>query len=412
MNDAGAHIETVRSARDVARIRNLPSVARLVFAMTAQIRFGSLTVIMPDGRAFRFAGEELGHEGTIRIVRMRTFRRLLTGGNIGFAEAYLDGDWECEDVAGFLDAVSRNTEQLRGYFRATFWPRLANRVRHAWNANTRSGARRNIHAHYDLGNAFYERWLDKSMTYSAARFSHPGEALLQAQRNKYRALAERIGLAPGHHVLEIGSGWGGFAEFAAKEIGARVTGITISKEQRDYAQARMAAEGLTERVTIEMRDYRDVEGQFDRIASIEMFEAVGEKYWPAYFGKLRECLKPGGIAGLQVITIGESHFPIYRRGVDFIQKYIFPGGMLPTMSALRREIERAGLEWRDDSAFGHDYAKTLARWRESFLAAWEEIRPLGFDERFKRLWTYYLSYCEAGFRSGSTDVVQIAAQRV
>jgi cyclopropane-fatty-acyl-phospholipid synthase len=246
------------------------------------------------------------------------------------------------------------------------------------------------------------------MTYSSAKFEKPGQSLNDAQRNKYASLARRIGLAPEHDVLEIGCGWGGFAEFAAKEVGCRVTGITISREQHDFARARLFKAGLAGKTEIRLEDYRDTKGSFDRIASIEMFEAVGEQYWPAYFNKVAANLKPGGQAGLQIITINERYFESYRRSVDFIQKYIFPGGMLPSMRALREQVARADLAWNGNTTFGHDYADTLALWRDRFLAAWSDIRAQGFDEKFKRMWGYYLSYCEAGFRAGSIDVAQVA----
>jgi cyclopropane-fatty-acyl-phospholipid synthase len=249
------------------------------------------------------------------------------------------------------------------------------------------------------------------MTYSSAKFERPEQSLTDAQRNKYATLARRIGLRPDHALLEIGCGWGGFAEFAAKEIGCNVTGITISRQQLDFARRRMHEAGLADKVDIRLEDYRDTQGAFDRIASIEMFEAVGEEYWPAFFGKVRGLLRPGGVAGLQIITIDERYFSAYRRSVDFIQKYVVPGGMLPSPSVLRAQIEQAGLVWRDTATFGLDYARTLAAWRDRFQNAWEEIRAQGFDERFKRLWNYYLSYCEAGFRAGSIDVAQIAVAR-
>jgi cyclopropane-fatty-acyl-phospholipid synthase len=286
-----------------------------------------------------------------------------------------------------------------------------NRLRHGLRGNSRAGARRNIHAHYDLGNEFYARWLDPSMTYSSARYEAPGQPLQAAQEAKYASLARQMALAADHHVLEIGCGWGGFAEFAAREVKAKVTAITISQAQFEFARKRMHDQGLAERADIRLVDYRDVEGRFDRVASIEMFEAVGEKYWPAYFGKIREALKPGGRAGLQIITIRDDLYAGYRRRADFIQKYIFPGGMLPSEARLREVTERAGLAWEGVSRFGQHYADTLAEWAQRFEGAWGDIVGLGFDERFRRLWRFYLSYCEAGFRTGRTDVVQLSLAR-
>jgi cyclopropane-fatty-acyl-phospholipid synthase len=285
------------------------------------------------------------------------------------------------------------------------------RLWHRLHDNTRRGSRRNIAHHYDLGNAFYERWLDPSMTYSSAVFEREDDDLRAAQEAKYRRLARMMDLAPEQRVLEIGCGWGGFAEVAAKEFGARVTAITVSREQLDFARRRIQREGLAERVEARFVDYRDVEGRFDRVASIEMFEAVGERHWPVYFGKVRDVLEPGGRAALQIITIADRWFEGYRRGVDFIQRYIFPGGMLPSMEALHRQWERAGLALDRAEFHGQHYARTLAEWNRRFQSAWHELEPMGFDRRFKRMWEFYLAYCEAGFRTGSTDVLQAALVR-
>jgi cyclopropane-fatty-acyl-phospholipid synthase len=334
--------------------------------------------------------------------------RLMRAANVGWAEGYLADEWDSPDVTALLEVIARNADRMRDLYEGNSWSKLANRVLHVFNRNTRAGARRNIMAHYDLGNAFYQRWLDPSMTYSSAKFETPSDDLSVAQRNKYLSLARRIELKPEHSLLEIGCGWGGFAEFAAKEIGCRITGITISREQFDFARQRLFKQGLADKAEIKLEDYRDTQGTFDRVASIEMFEAVGETYWPAYFAKIRERLAPLGQAGLQIITIDDRYFSAYRTSVDFIQKYVFPGGMLPSMQVLRDQVARAGLSWRDETTFGLDYAQTLSSWRDRFMGAWDDIRTLGFDERFKRLWNYYLSYCEAGFRAGSIDVTQIA----
>ncbi|MBI1239414.1 MAG: methyltransferase domain-containing protein [Alphaproteobacteria bacterium] len=402
---------TPLSVREAAGLKDTPAFARMAIALLTRLRVGTLNLVTPDGRRMSFKGQEPGPHADLEIRNWRAIRRLMIGGNVGWAEAFLDGDWTSADIASLLNLVSQNTNELRDIFQANLLARTFNRVVHGLRANTRAGARKNIYAHYDLGNEFYARWLDPTMTYSSARFAAPHEDLSHAQENKYRSLAELMDLGPTHRVLEIGSGWGGFAEFAAREIGCAVTGITISPAQLEYAQKRIFKAGLADRVSFRLIDYRDVDGHFDRIASIEMFEAVGERYWPAYFRQVHDRLAPGGRAGLQIITIADEYFPIYRRSVDFIQRYIFPGGMLPSMSALKREIAAAGLEWRDHVGFGTDYARTLACWRDSFIEAWDDIRSLGFDERFRRLWTYYLSYCEAGFRSGATDVIQVAASR-
>jgi len=411
MQTSGAREAVQVSAANV-RALDVPLWLKLVFKLIAQIEHGALSVALPDGRAFRFAGRVPGKEGILIVRDFRFARRALLGGSLGLAEGYLAGEWESPDVAALLELFATNHAAFQSSWRGKFPPgKWLDRVLHAFRRNTRAGARRNIHAHYDLGNAFYSRWLDPTMSYSCARFEGREISLCEAQTNKYRALAKRIGLGEGQHVLEIGCGWGGFASFAAREAGARVTGITISKEQYDFARRRVFQEGLADNVEILLTDYRDVRGQFDRVASIEMFEAVGERYWPAFFGKVRDSLKPGGLAGLQIITIADESFAAYRRGVDFIQRYVFPGGVLPSMNALRDQAARAGLGWRDNVTFAEDYARTLGEWRRRFLSEWDDIRALGFDERFRRLWTYYLSYCEAGFRARAIDVTQITLAR-
>ena len=280
-------------------------------------------------------------------------------------------------------------------------------MRHWFNRNTRRQARRNIYAHYDIGNAFYSAWLDPSMTYSSGLFEDGTADLTAAQNNKYRRLAEAIDLKPGQKLLEIGCGWGGFAEYAARTYGTKVVGLTISKEQRDFAQARIQKAGLGDLVEIRLQDYRDERDRYDRIASIEMIEAVGEQFWPKYFSQLRDRLLPGGLAGIQAITIQDSLFQTYRREVDFIQRYVFPGGMLPSPEILKALGERFGVPVIRERIFGQDYARTLAIWRSNFRAAWPNLMPSGFDDRFRRLWEYYLAYCEAGFLSGNIDVRQV-----
>lgn len=401
-----AHLVDVTGA-NLRRIPGLPRLARLAFRVLLHIKRGVLTIVLPDGRRLRFAGGEPGEHAVMEIKDYGFARRFFAGGDLGAAEAFLDGMWDSPNIAAFLELFARNRDALREKLYGLGIVRFGARICHLFRRNSKNGSKRNIEFHYDLGNAFYRRWLDRTMTYSSARFTHPGQDLSEAQINKYRSLAERIGLRREHHLLEIGSGWGGFAEFAASEIGCRVTGITISKEQLAFARERMAAKGLSDKVDIRYQDYRDVAETYDRIASIEMFEAVGEEYWPTYFSKVRECLKPGGIAGLQIITIEDGVFASYRKGADFIQRYIFPGGMLPSPTALKEQVAKAGLTWVGNLDFGLDYAETLKLWRQRFRAAWPEIQPLGFDERFRRMWEYYLAYCEAGFRAGQIDVTQV-----
>jgi cyclopropane-fatty-acyl-phospholipid synthase len=384
--------------------------SRFALAIAAKLSSGALTIELADGTRHRFVGGRVGPEGHLRLKRERAIRRFVTGGSLGFGEAYLDGDWDSADLPRLLELLAQNegayADHLGGW---AGWRALA-RLHHLLRPNTRRGSRRNILAHYDLGNRFYELWLDRSMTYSAARFTRPGMTLEEGQQAKYALIAEQLEIRPGHHVLEIGCGWGGFAEFVAREVGARVTALTISDAQRSFAAERIQSTGLADRVEIRLQDYRDLAGRFDRIASIEMLEAVGERYWPIYFARLRDCLWPDGRACLQVITIADRHFETYRKGADFIQRHVFPGGMLPSPGALDREIAQAGLAEVGRVCFGLDYARTLAEWSRRFRAARAEVARLGFDDRFRRLWDYYLAYCEAGFRVGFTDVRQITLQ--
>jgi len=391
--------------------RGLPQALRLLLGMAGRITAGSVTVRVPDGRHYRVVGHAPGPDADITIHRPRMVARLIFGGSVGFGAAYMDGDWETSDLAALLTLASVNEAGFADIHMGTRAVTAMRRVWHRLHDNTRRGSRRNIAHHYDLGNAFYARWLDPSMTYSSAVFERDAQDLRAAQETKYRKLAEKLALAPDQRVLEIGCGWGGFAEIAAKEYGARVTAITVSREQLDFARQRIQKAGLGERVDARFVDYRDVEDRFDKIASIEMFEAVGERHWPIYFGKVRECLEPGGRAALQIITIADRWFDSYRRGVDFVQRYIFPGGMLPSMPALTQQCERAGLAIDRVEFYGQHYARTLAEWNRRFQAAWHDLEPMGFDRRFKRMWEFYLAYCEAGFRTGSIDVVQAALVR-
>jgi cyclopropane-fatty-acyl-phospholipid synthase len=388
--------------------RSAPRVFRTVFRLAGRNwTYGSLTMVLPSGESCRIEGKEPGPAGVLAIHDFHCFRRVLSSAGIGLAEGYMAGEWDTPDLHALLEVLSMNFDKLQGLIRANPLVRMVNAMGHAMNRNSRTGSRRNIEAHYDLGNVFYSKWLDPSLSYSSALYAAPDEPLQAAQHHKYEALARRIELQAGHDVLEIGCGWGGFAEFAAKEVGARVTGITISPAQFEFAKKRMFDQGLAEKADIRLVDYRDVEGRFDRVASIEMFEAVGESYWPRYFAKVSEVLKDGGRAGLQIITIRDDLFRNYRSGVDFIQKFIFPGGMLPSEARLREEAERARLGWREVARFGNDYARTLSEWAERFQRAWTDIAPLGFDERFRRLWHFYFSYCRAGFMTGRTDVIQL-----
>lgn len=388
--------------------RGLPARVRMALSAALHLPRGSLKVKMPDGRSILVGGKAPGPEAEIVLHNWRLPSRAFSGGTIGVAESYIDGDWDSPDVTSFLELFVVNSEAGEGVAGGASWLLTTiQRIRHWLNDNTRTGSKKNISAHYDLGNAFYSQWLDPSMTYSSGLFATGANDLAGAQTEKYRALARDTGIGPNDHVLEIGCGWGGFAEFAAREIGCKVTGLTISREQFDFAQKRIHNAGLSDKVELKLQDYRDETGRYDRIASIEMFEAVGEKYWPAFFAKMKQCLPSGGTAGLQIITINEAAYPIYRKRPDFIQRYVFPGGMLPTPTLLKSLGAEHGLDYLRERVFPQDYARTLAEWRTRFWSSWERIVPLGFDDRFKKLWEFYLHYCEAGFRAEYIDVRQV-----
>ncbi|WP_245451560.1 SAM-dependent methyltransferase [Georhizobium profundi] len=411
-NDHFAAAERLTADNVAAFMRGLPARAQVTLKALVNMNYGALNVRMPDARTFRVEGAKPGPEATVVLHNWNLPQRAFMRGTIGVGESYMDHDWDSPDVTAFLELFLVNMDLGEKY--ATGGRgilQLFDKLRHWLNINTRSQSKRNIAAHYDLGNAFYKEWLDTTMTYSSALYQTGANDLQSAQTAKYRALAEATGIGPNDHVLEIGCGWGGFAEFAASEIGCKVTGLTISREQLAYAEERIQKAGLSDRATFKFQDYRDETGVYDRIISIEMLEAVGEKFWATYFGKLRDCLREGGRAGIQAITIASAVFPMYRSQPDFIQRYVFPGGMLPTNDHLRTYGDEAGLTIVGNRAFAADYARTLAEWRERFWARWETIRPLGFDERFKRLWEFYLFYCEAGFRAENINVRQVVYAR-
>ncbi len=391
--------------------RDESPLLRALLVILRRLEIGSLEVRMPDGGVYRAAGDKPGPDARIAISNPHFLRRLFREGHLGFGEMYMDGWWTSPDLQALLDIVMLNNDGVGLSFPGAGFFRLRERLRHVFNANTRRGSRRNIAYHYDLGNDFYALWLDETMTYSSALFCGARESLTDAQRNKYEAICDRIAPAPGDRVLEIGCGWGGFAEYAAGERGLKVTGLTLSREQRDYARRRLFEAGLADRARIVLRDYREERGAYDAVASIEMIEAVGEKYWPVFFSTLRERLRPGGVAAVQAITIAERLFPQYRNSTDFVQRYIFPGGMLPSPAALREGAEAAGLEAIASASFPDSYSRTLRVWRRRFNARRERIAALGFDERFHRMWDFYLAASAAGFVSGTTDVVQIAYRR-
>lgn len=392
-------------------LSRLPASFRIAAMVMMRARYGRLDFIFPDGRTFRFQGTEAGPEAEIHVSDVTFAKAALTKGDIGFAEAYMDGRIDTPDMALVLEFFTRNFDRMREVTAGGALTKFINNLRHAMRANSRKGSKRNILAHYDLGNEFYSAWLDPTMTYSSGIFDSPEDDLERSQINKYASMADQLKLQPGQRVLEIGGGWGGFAEYAAKHHGVSVDSVTISDAQYDFATKRIGRAGLEDQVAVKLCDYRDLRGSYDAVASIEMFEAVGEKYWPVYFNKIREVLKPGGRANLQIITIDDRLFDSYRKRMDFIQAYIFPGGMLPSIRRLKDEIGGAGLNYESARMFGMSYAETLARWKVRFDDAWDRIREMGFDERFRRLWIYYLAYCEAGFRSGRIDVGQFVMTR-
>ncbi len=380
----------------------------LVDAFANRLHAGSLQVTLPDGSRRTLSGTGAGPSAVLTVNRDRFFRRVLLGGSNGFAESYMAGDCDTPDLAEFLRLAAVNFDHWQESLQGSPLYRSAARLYHLLRPNTRRGARRNILSHYDLGNEFYSQWLDQGMAYSAACFPSHDLSLEDAQTAKYAAIAEAARVMPDSHVLEIGCGWGGFAEYAARERGARVTAITISDQQFDYTKQRIYSAGLNDSVEVRRQDYRDVSGRFDNIVAIEMFEAVGERYWPGFFTKVRDLLSPDGRAALQVITIDDAFFERYRKSTDFIQRYIFPGGMLPSPTALTQAVQSVGMKTLTEQGFGTDYARTLSTWRRRFEEAWPRINELGFDERFRRMWTYYLAYCEAGFSTGRIDVKQVA----
>ncbi len=407
--DGGGTMDLAMTTKGEA---GLPRYFAAVHAIASRLAEGTLDFVLPDGRRFRCGGRLPGEMAEVRVLNPDLFARMVREGELGFCEAYLDGWWDTPDLQALMDLVQRPANRVvNGGFPGQRLVRAWERLRFWMHENSKRQARRNIAAHYDLGNDFYGLWLDDSMTYSSAIFETGQENLEAAQERKYASMVDRMGARPGDHVLEIGCGWGGFAEYAAGKRGLKVTALTISQAQHDFAVARMARAGLSDRVEIRLQDYRDERGAYDGIASIEMFEAVGEKYWPTYFRTLHDRLKPGRSAVLQVITLAEERWERYRRNVDFIQKFIFPGGMLPTQRHLRDQGGRAGLRVADEITFGESYSLTLRRWREVFLARWGEVRALGFDERFHRMWDVYLTSCAGAFHGGNCDVTQITLSR-
>jgi cyclopropane-fatty-acyl-phospholipid synthase len=387
---------------------SLPAPARMVLQMLRRLEHGSLKLECPDGNVLNF-----GDDCTPVTLKLHSWEpciAVMKSGDIGFAEGFISKQWQTDNLTGLLEIFIRNRTALETAIYGTWWGSLLYRIRHLLNRNSRAGSRRNIHAHYDIGNRFYQLWLDPSMTYSSALFSNPEASLQVAQTAKYQRIFDELQVSAGEHILEIGCGWAGFAELAATR-GTRLTGLTLSTEQLEYARNRLESASLDTQAELRLQDYRDTEGKFDAIASIEMFEAVGEAYWDSYFDCVAQRLKTGGRACIQTITIDDALFERYRTGTDFIQQYIFPGGMLPSPSIFRARAERHGLKVVNELAFGLDYARTLKLWHETFLEKLPEVQAQGFDSAFIQTWRFYLSYCEAGFRAGSIDLYQFTLEK-
>lgn len=376
----------------------------LITRLLNNIHRGRLRITLPGGGTIEKSGTSEGIDAILVLHNWRAIRRLFVNGDIGFAEGFIENDWSTPDLTALIRFAAQNRDAFTKSMRGSLPMRLINRLAHGLNANTRRGSRRNIEAHYDLGNEFYRQWLDPSMLYSSAIFDLMTPTLEAAQQKKLERIAEKLQLTGNKDVLEIGCGWGALAIHLATQHNANVTGITLSPSQLSWAENAREKADKADRIKLKLQDYRDVKGQFDNIVSVEMFEAVGEAYWPSYFGTLKRCLKPGGRAVLQIISIEENRFDRYRRKADFIQKYVFPGGFLPSDSALEKAVGQAGLKLTEQELFGQSYALTLAEWRQRFHARWQTISLLGFDERFRRMWEYYLCYCEAGFAEGTINV--------
>jgi cyclopropane-fatty-acyl-phospholipid synthase len=391
--------------------RNAPAAARSILQMLQRLRHGSLTLQLPDGSLQRF-GDGQGPAASMSLHNWNVCSAALKSGDIGFAETYIARDWHTPDLTDLLRLFIANRRDIEDVVYGSWLGRLAYRVRHLLNRNSKTNSRKNIHAHYDLGNAFYELWLDDTMNYSSAWFETPEQSMGDAQRAKVRRALRMAGVKPGDRVLEIGCGWGALAEMGTTEFQASVTGVTLSTEQLAFAQRRMDTLGTSAQADLRLQDYRDIaDAPFDAICSIEMVEAVGREYWPTYFDSVARLLKPGGQACIQSIVIDDALFERYLKSTDFIQQYVFPGGCLPSPARFRAEAERAGLQVVDQFAFGADYARTLQLWRDAFLQQQERVLQLGFDQRFMRIWEFYLAYCEAAFAEGNIDVVQFTLRK-
>lgn len=416
MNTASNSPTSSANGASFALPSGAPAAARTAFKLLSRLKHGTLTLQLPDGSMQRFGSGE-APTASLRLVNWKVCSAALRSGDIGFAESFIAGDWTTPHLTELLRVLIVNRTEVEDVIYGTWLGRLAYRVKHLLNRNTKANSQKNIHAHYDLGNAFYELWLDGTMNYSAAIFETPQTSMKDAQHAKVRRALRMADVQPGDRVLEIGCGWGALAEMAATEFGASIVGVTLSTEQLAWAQQRMARVGAADKADLRLQDYRDIgqtsdDAPFDAICSIEMVEAVGREYWPTYFQAVARLLKPGGQACVQSIVIADELFERYVSSTDFIQQYIFPGGCLPCPTEFRAQARAAGLEVIDEFSFGQDYAHTLRLWREQFMAQESRVLQLGFDKRFIRIWEFYLAYCEAAFAQANTDVVQYTLRRI
>ena len=369
--------------------------------------YGSISIEWPNGITNKIDADKHGPNAHLKIADNNVIKEIIHGGSVKFAELYMDKRISSKNLTSLMHYCALNNDQAEETFKISFLKYLHNKFLHFKNRNTKIQAKKNISYHYDLGNQFYRYWLDKSMTYSSAIFSNQYDKLELAQKNKYKKLAELSNIKNGDTILEIGCGWGGFSEFLGNNYNCKITAITISKEQFNFAKKRIEEANLSKKVTVLFCDYRNIEGKFDKIVSIEMFEAVGKDYWNVFFDKIKSILKPNGNIGLQLITIDDKIYNVYEKNPDFIQKYIFPGGMLPSFKILENILSNNSLYIESVNSYANDYAKTLSLWKQEFNKNWENIEKLGFDETFNRMWNYYLSYCEGGFLSKNIDLKQI-----
>lgn len=385
--------------------------ADLFYGVLSQAKYGSIEVFYRNELVFSHNGELEGPRAMVTLVNKKCLDDFFLKGDLGWAESYIEKNWESSNLSDFLEWGAKNFHEFSKYIRGKWFIILYLRIKHYLNKNSRSGSKKNISFHYDLGNSFYEKWLDKSMTYSSAMFEKQTDDLFKAQINKYSNLAKITNIRNKDKVLEIGCGWGGFSSYLAKNFSADVTAITISKKQYEKVKEKVFKDKLADKVKVQLIDYREIKGQYDKIVSIEMFEAVGERYWSKYFEILKNNLKNNGSIGLQTITIEDKFFKKYRKFPDFIQTYIFPGGMLPSVEEMTKILKSNGLFIKQQKMFGNDYARTLKLWSRSFEGSWEKIKKEGFNETFRRMWRYYLGYCEGGFKSGNINVGQFLIKK-